>query len=120
MYRKYLFFIISLQKNSSRDTIPLWKTVHYLRKKRENTKTILSEEYYAIPVSLAQDKLKDIKCQLNYMPIYFLLCCFLRRFSPRFLWLSWRVFILFTLAPLRHFFHFNPLAELPPLLLYFS
>jgi hypothetical protein len=31
-------------------------------------------EYYAIPVSPAQDKLKHIKCQLKYVPIYFLLC----------------------------------------------
>jgi hypothetical protein len=56
--------------------------VHYLRKKRENTETILSEEYYAIPVSLAQDKLKDIKCQLKYVLIIFVF--FFLRFFPRF------------------------------------
>ncbi len=85
----------------SRDTIPLWKRCTIYVRKEKILKTILSEEYYAIPVSLAQDKLKDIKCQLKYEPIY--LCVFFCCVSSRFLWLICRVFILFSLAQLSLF-----------------
>jgi hypothetical protein len=84
MYRKDPFIIISLQK-------------------RKNTKAIPSEEHYAIPVSLAQDKLKDIKCQLKYLPIYF--CVFFVAFFPRFLWLICRVFYLVFSCAYASFFH---------------
>jgi hypothetical protein len=103
MYIKVLIYYYKHSKKySSRDKIPLRKTVLYLRKKRENTKIIPSEEYYAIPVSLAQDRLKHIKCQLKYVPIYFLLCfcnVFFTSFSlaqlPRFL-SCFRICLIFS------------------------